>query len=450
MFVQGSPTSDRSMIVGFFFVSLTLLRCDAAIRPEIFKSTANADDQLVLVQSLWRHDNNTWPQGWGQLTLTGMKQHYYLGQRLKKKYTTDLKFTPSKFNQAEVYIRSTDLNRTLQSAMSNLVGFFDRGTEGVDYPKDLDSWPTGYVPIPIHTVDDDFDYLINPDRYCPRSNAIRKFLMDCDDIRSIVEQHKDLLDKLTKISGMETTIWNMWEIYDSWYIDRLYGKPLPPEFTDELFANVTKLNNIMEDVIYGIGVKTCKGLDIRNELTKLRGGPLIWSIIEHMQQKRFCINTPVDKRDTKAKQLCKWMDKLKYFVYSAHDSTIAALFSTLGFNETNFDEPGFPHYSACVTVELWKSANGYYVKVFYWVPPSEAIKNRTHKEDVTIDLTSKIVDCTDKCDLDQFSKRSEPYKLSTTPQKLCDDTNLPPNSMATGKSIFLSAILLSLLTLIWL
>ncbi|KAI6196589.1 hypothetical protein M3Y94_01127300 [Aphelenchoides besseyi] len=447
------------MIVGLCFVALTLLCCDAVTRPKTFRSRANDNDELVLVQSLWRHgdrsptmtfpsDNNTWSQGWGQLTLTGMKQHYYLGQRLKQKYTTDLKFTPSKFNQAEVYIRSTDLNRTLQSAMSNLVGFFEPGTEGIDYPKDLDSWPKGYVPIPIHTVDDEFDYLINPDRYCPRNDAIRKFLADCDDIKSIVEQYKDLLNKLTKISGMETTIWNMWEIHDSWFIDRLYGKPLPPEFTDELFANVTKLNDLMEDVIYGIRVNTCKGVDIRNELTKLRGGPLIWSIIEHMQQKRFCINTPADKRDTKAKQLCKWMDSLKYFVYSAHDSTIAALFATFGFNETNYDEPGFPHYSACVTVELWKSANGYYVKVFYWVPPSEMINNHTFKGDVTIDLTPKIVDCTDKCDLDQFSKRSEPYKLSTTPQKLCDDTNLPPNSMATGKSIFLSAILLSLLTLI--
>jgi hypothetical protein len=47
-----------------------------------------------------------------------------------------------------------------------------------------------------------------------------------------------------------------------------------------------------------------------------------------------------------------------------HDTTLAALFGTFGFNKTNYDTDGYPHYSACVTIELWqKPDKTYYVKV---------------------------------------------------------------------------------------
>jgi len=79
--------------------------------------------------------------------------------------------------------------------------------------------------------------------------------------------------------------------------------------------------------------------------------------------------------------LCKWMNPMRYFVYSAvkrgkykegenhcfqHDSTIAALFSTFGFPKSNYDRDGLPPYSACVTVELWRrksAGHEHFVKV---------------------------------------------------------------------------------------
>uniref|UniRef100_A0A183BZJ4 acid phosphatase n=1 Tax=Globodera pallida TaxID=36090 RepID=A0A183BZJ4_GLOPA len=63
--------------------------------------------------------------------------------------------------------------------------------------------------------------------------------------------------------------------------------------------------------------------------------------------------------------LCDWIYGKKYFAYSAHDTTISALFSALGFNKTNYDVDGYPHYSSCVTFELWRNATNreHYVKV---------------------------------------------------------------------------------------
>lgn len=58
------------------------------------------------------------------------------------------------------------------------------------------------------------------------------------------------------------------------------------------------------------------------------------------------------------------MDPLKYYAYSAHDTTVSALFSTFGFKQSNFNETGYPTYSSCVTVELWQTPDStYYVKV---------------------------------------------------------------------------------------
>lgn len=66
------------------------------------------------------------------------------------------------FQCFQIYVRSTDLNRTLLSAVSNFIGFYyDRvGKEeaGVDYPNITD-WPRGYVPVPVHTVENKYDYV---------------------------------------------------------------------------------------------------------------------------------------------------------------------------------------------------------------------------------------------------------------------------------------------------
>ncbi|KAH7693122.1 esophageal gland cell secretory protein 21, partial [Aphelenchoides avenae] len=105
------------------------------------------------------HRESAWPQGWGQLTPTGMQQHLWLGQKLAQKYVHSLGFLSGSYRSDEVYVRSTDVNRTLISAMSNFIGFYGRAAKnGTDYPNDP-SWPAYYVPIPVHTVDYDLDYV---------------------------------------------------------------------------------------------------------------------------------------------------------------------------------------------------------------------------------------------------------------------------------------------------
>ena len=49
-----------------------------------------------------------------------MKQHVELGKKLRKRYIDELKFVSNEYRNHEIHVRSTDLNRTLISAISVL------------------------------------------------------------------------------------------------------------------------------------------------------------------------------------------------------------------------------------------------------------------------------------------------------------------------------------------
>uniref|UniRef100_A0A914D4U0 Uncharacterized protein n=1 Tax=Acrobeloides nanus TaxID=290746 RepID=A0A914D4U0_9BILA len=105
------------------------------------------------------------------------------------------------------------------------------------------------------------------------------------------------------------------------------------------------------------------------------------------------------------KHVCRhWMDPLKYYVWSFHDTTLSSLFSTLGFKRSNYNEDGYPQYSSCATFELWvRDDNSTYIKAYY-LP-------LTNTSDHLIEeVTTEISGCENGCTLDQFEQRSQPFK----------------------------------------
>uniref|UniRef100_A0A914QR47 acid phosphatase n=1 Tax=Panagrolaimus davidi TaxID=227884 RepID=A0A914QR47_9BILA len=147
---------------------LALISFLLIIFPTIF-----CKNELLFVQVVWRHgdrapmsnyptdshNESTWPGGWGELTSVGMRQQYTLGKLLRQKYiTSDPPFLSARYTPKEIYIRSTDVNRTIISAMSNLAGMFPAGEPGFDFPFG-DRWPTHWTPIPVHTVPTDEDHV---------------------------------------------------------------------------------------------------------------------------------------------------------------------------------------------------------------------------------------------------------------------------------------------------
>ncbi|CAF1270061.1 unnamed protein product [Rotaria sordida] len=111
-------------------------------------------------------DEFFWPNGFGQLTLRGQLQQIRLGQYFRERYSELLNST---YVASEVTIRSTDNDRTLMSAYSNLLGLYPTSKEKLDLIlleiEQDNKWPEvlPWQPIPVHTVPKSIDYVCTSD-----------------------------------------------------------------------------------------------------------------------------------------------------------------------------------------------------------------------------------------------------------------------------------------------
>ncbi|KAK5971904.1 Intestinal acid phosphatase, partial [Trichostrongylus colubriformis] len=299
-------------------------------------STGGAGDmELLLVQAIWRHGDRsptkTFPKdpfqernwtfgggGFGQLSPLGMKQHMDLGKLIRKTYVDDMKFLSARYSSEEIYIRSTDTNRTIISAISNLLGMYGpndgKAIPGIDYPA-VEGWPPGLVPIAIHTVDDDTDYVANTDAYCYRREVLWAMAKNSSMLRAYQNVNAGLFANLTRLSGQFVTVDNFWVVRDALQIEQIHAnetlRVVNTWFNDDLFKRMTTVQSQLDAYKNGVFNKTIiiNGLDIGSEIQKLRGGSIFNEIMMHMNMKMKCLNV-IHKG-------CKWMNGLKYYAYSA-------------------------------------------------------------------------------------------------------------------------------------
>ncbi|KAK6738515.1 hypothetical protein RB195_020550 [Necator americanus] len=313
--------------------------------------------------------------------------------------------------------------------MSNMLGMYGQDNNasvaGVDYP-DEPGWPVGYVPIAIHTVDDDTDYIGNPDAVCPRQDQLWDMAKTSDELQEFQNRNDVLmlLANLTENCGENVTIDNLWIIQDALMIEQIHAndtlRQVNEWFTDDLYNQMTVINDQVELYQNGNfnGTLMMNGLNIGLELLKLRGGSMINDLYMHMNVKYNCMfSTNANPTD------CKWMNGVKYYVYSAHDTTIFAFFSIMGIVEKVIRPRGYPLYSAATFVELWlnHTDNKPYFKLSY------------HANDVNVTIypiTAEIEGCNGNkyCSLDVFSN----FAATAKPDKPMDQwCNVNPNVINT-------------------
>ncbi|VDK60742.1 unnamed protein product [Anisakis simplex] len=143
--------------------------------PKFAVPSSNAENELIFLHMIWRHGDrtpkwlckndpnnaSTWVEGLGQLTPTGMEQQQRLGSLIFNEYAVKQKLISQRYESNQIYFRSTDVNRTLLSAVSNLVGmYFNRPEQiaNLDYPS-MKGWPNGYVPVAVHTLQTKYDHV---------------------------------------------------------------------------------------------------------------------------------------------------------------------------------------------------------------------------------------------------------------------------------------------------
>ncbi|XP_069941978.1 prostatic acid phosphatase isoform X2 [Cherax quadricarinatus] len=329
-------------------------------------ATTQYNGTLELVHLMYRHgdrapinlyandphkDPSLWPNGLSQLTERGKARHYALGKWLRNRYRG---FVNEKWIAQEVYVRSTDVDRTLMSAAVNLAAFYK-----LNDPKDFFEKDLPWSPAPIHTAPLSTDHLLDVDESCPRITEELDKQNDLPAVKKVIDANKDLFHYVSQMSGDNiSTIVSADYLYDTLYIESLYNLTLP-NWTHGVLHHLKLVSDFSFQIVA-----------MSKELKRLRASPIIKEIGEHMQQK------------VQGK-----LSQQKMYVYSAHDTTIAILLVGLGvFNNVA------PPYATTVIIELHKIGKERFVKML--------LRNDTNIIEPPHELV--LPGCTALCPLDDW------------------------------------------------
>lgn len=298
---------------------------------------------------------SAWPQGFGQLTQLGMEQHYELGEYIRKRYG---KFLNESYKRQQVYVRSTDVDRTLMSAMTNLAALFP--------PEGISVWNPNlpWQPIPVHTVPLSEDRLLYlPFKNCSRFEELLSETLKSEEFQKRLEPYKDFIETLPKLSGFHgKKLFEIWSnIYDPLFCESVHNFTLPSWATED---TMTKLKELSE-----LSVLSLYGMHKQKEKARLQGGVLVSEILNHMKSATH----PWNQR--------------KLVMYSAHDTTVSGLQMALDvYNGI------LPPYASCHIMELYLDKGKYFIEMYY--------RNETQHEPHPLTLPG----CTPSCPLMKFTE----------------------------------------------
>ncbi|XP_026831711.1 prostatic acid phosphatase isoform X2 [Drosophila erecta] len=304
--------------------------------------SATLPGQLKFVHVIFRHGDRTpvdpypldpwgdrkfWSTGWGQLTNLGKQEHYDLGKWLRNRYS---KILPPLYSNENIYVQSTDVDRTLMSAQSNLAGLYE--------PQGEDIWNTdiSWQPIPIHTLPEKDDPIVAAKAPCPAYDYELASLEASPEFKALTEKHKDLFAYLSEKGGRPVkTFIDAQYLNNTLFIENLYNMTLP-EWTKKVYGGeeLTYVSNFA----FAISSYTRK-------LARLKAGPLLKDIFQRFQKKSAGRLSP---------------DR-SMWIYSAHDTTVASVLNALKLFELHS-----PPYTACIMMELRvDETNTPLVSIFY-------------------------------------------------------------------------------------
>ncbi|TKR82151.1 hypothetical protein L596_015919 [Steinernema carpocapsae] len=338
------------------------------------------------------HQEDAWPAGWGEMTTIGMDQLYQQGLRLKQRYIDELKLVNSTYHHKEVYIRSSDRGRTLQSASSLLAAFY-RDSVGT-LPNWNPDWPTTFNPVPVHTVPENEDHLLNMDRSCPRKVFLDRERMSNPNVKEYFAKQQDLYDYLTNMTGTKFSKYsNLQYFFDTIQVERRHNLTIAPWITQQLLDRIEEVLNKVADYYYGL---PGFGWPENSEMVKINVGYLLYDIVNKMLKTTKDIPQP------------------KFYGYSTHDTQILSFMRTLGAKSTVTQNKRLIDMGAMLSLELWKQEESYFVKMLFSANNTQPFE----------DFTKAIVGCPLRglCPLETFVNLRQKYMLKD-PVKECARVN---------------------------
>ncbi|KRY51339.1 Lysosomal acid phosphatase, partial [Trichinella britovi] len=297
--------------------------------------------ELIFTHVIYRHGHrnplgtypndpykeDAWINGYRQLTSYGCQQLHELGQYLRKRYQNLLS---NNYTASEIYVRSTDTDRTLCSASCNLAGLFPPHGKQIWNPSVL------WQPIPIHTVKGKEDYLLKRSAPCPKYDEVFK-KQTKKVIKQINTLYTGLFEYLTPLTGYKHfSIEKTAQLHNSLSLEKQAGMKVPV-WADEIWPD--PLSGTMKPIIDILeNLKQTHKMLLFNspEKARLKFGFLVGTIVEAMRDK---LNKPSFKPS-------------KMIMYSAHEGTLLGLIHALSISPIVY-----PPFAACYMIELYKDAN---------------------------------------------------------------------------------------------
>ncbi|CAJ0952820.1 unnamed protein product, partial [Mesorhabditis belari] len=361
-----------------------------------------AEDQLLLVQTVWRHGDRTpvwsypsdplkdykWPVKPGELTPRGFDQQRHLGAAFRERYINGPEpFLSSVYSPKEVFIRSTNVSRTIASAKANMLGFFPNDIEADLTMNLMGTNEKTTIPIHVNNLDTDFAGFVP---LCPNFERDLKNYLPITDLQKVYQNHKAVIDLVVQKTGisMDFETFEPYMVYDLLHIQReIYHLRTPDWATPQVMYELKQLTIWKIDSYLGYADPPSVNI------TRYRG-EILKEMLDRMQQKITC-----HQNGNKGAQ-CATIGDLKFYAYSAHDITVAGLLATLG---SYMAVPGrFLRYTVCATLELWLRDGKPYVKVL--LRPTRWSSFHTFTQ-----FTTGCPPGAEFCPFDIFLQRSAPY-----------------------------------------
>jgi acid phosphatase len=310
-----------------------------------FCARAAAEDRLVFAVDLIRHGDRTplsdipaaphqWAEGLGQLTAQGMRQEYELGSRMRSAYVDRAHLLPPRYETGTLYVRSSDIERTLMSAQSFLMGLYPHGTGPVMSGSGQPALPDAAQPIPIHTIAINEDSLLFPDSPANKFEDLRARYV----LPSAAWKEKDAalrprFAQWSRAAGRAITeLSQLIFLGDTLFVGRLHHVLPPQGLSAEDVQTIIDAGHWALAAGYG-----------PEQVGRVTGHELLKTIADYIEDASLK-KTP-----------------LKYVLFSAHDTTILSELSALGAPLS-----AAPPYASRLNFSMFQSEGGdYSVKVSF-------------------------------------------------------------------------------------
>ncbi|CAI2368953.1 unnamed protein product [Moneuplotes crassus] len=350
---------------------------------------AVVQSKIIFVNEVSRHGSRApfgdypegvFPNGKQMLTASGMRQHYLLGQQLRAMYVSerdgDEKLLSKEYNPEEIYVKSTQMPRTIQSAYSQLLGLYPRKTylnqcdiqieekcpslrSQSPFDEDIiysDLAQMDYHPIPVHNEDGYLEEIVHIKSCNYIINSYMNRTLDFSYWKEEDDKYRKtgIYDKIAQAfnkSSKDIDIQTVFHLIDAILIENFEGIPPRANFTTE-------------------EINLLKGTQRPNYVLKLdyKGKALVASrflnpVLEAMKAR---IGLPYNKISIKN------FEKAKFVYFSSHDLHMTMIISFL--NVTNI-EIDYISFASVIIIELHQhekeSCYGlvdktcFYVRIFF-------------------------------------------------------------------------------------